>query len=241
MIGDSSIEKLSRVLRDLGFTAYESKVLACLSLRREALKVSELSLMTGLPRTKIYSVISSLNEGGFVKVHNERPLKVSAPPPNEMVSLLTERIIEDARARLNLVSKLYSLNLDEGLWILEESVIPVRGGNIISKIAKIIINSAKERIYLIISERNIHRIPKLPSVDVRAVVETSSIQPYLGIPRANCRVVSKHGIFLVSNERACVFSDEGLKSGIYASEGPLLLAISNLFKGLYSSGSPIIS
>jgi len=240
-MSNGNMDKFIRVLRELGFTAYESKVLACLSVRRESLKVNELSVMADLPRTKVYSVISSLNGEGFVKVHSERPLRVSAPPPNELASLLTERVIEDARARLNMISKLYSLNLDEGLWLFERSIIPVRGENIISKMAKIIINSAKERINLIISERNVHLIPKLPSIDVRAVLETSSIQSHLGIPKANCRVVGKHGIFMVSNERACILSDEELKSGIYASEGSLLLALLNLFKGLYNSGSPIIS
>ncbi len=237
----NNIDRFIRALRELGFTAYESKVLACLSLRREALKVSELSVMTDLPRTKVYSVISSLNEEGLVNVHSGRPLKVSAPSPNEMASLLTERVIENARARLNVISRLYSLNLDEGLWLFERSIIPVRSENIISKMARIIINSAKERINLIISERNVHLIPKLPSVDIRAVLEASSIQSHLGIPKANCRVVGKHGIFMVSSERACILSDEELKSGIYVSEGSLLLALLNLFKGLYNSGSPIIS
>jgi|YelNatPaOPRAMG01_1025707.scaffolds.fasta_scaffold00442_7 sugar-specific transcriptional regulator TrmB len=240
-MGDGNIDKFIRVLRELGFTTYESKVLACLSLRREALKVSELSMMTDLPRTKVYSVISSLNEEGFVKVHSGRPLKVSAPSPNEMASLLAERVIENARARLNVISRLYSLNLDEGLWIFERSIIPVRGENVISKMARIIINSAKERINLVISEKNVNLIPKLPNIDIRAVLETPSIQSRLGIPKVNCRVVGKHGIFMISNERACILSDEGLKSGVYASEGPLLSALLNLFRGLYNSGSPVIS
>ncbi len=123
-MSNSNIDKFIRVLRELGFTAYESKVLACLSVRRESLKVNELSVMADLPRTKVYSVISSLNGEGFVKVHSGRPLRVSAPPPNELASLLTERVIEDARARLNMISKLYSLNLDEGLWLFERSIIP---------------------------------------------------------------------------------------------------------------------
>ncbi|MEM2220118.1 MAG: helix-turn-helix domain-containing protein [Candidatus Korarchaeum sp.] len=237
MEGDRRLLKdLIKALEGLGFTNYKAKVLAYLSLNRESLGITELSSLTGVPRTKVYSVISSLEEEGLVRVHKGRPMRVSAPSPNELASLITERVLSNTSAKLSLIGDLFKLSLTEGLWIVEESTLPLRGERVISGMAVSIIRDAREKINLIISERNVYFLPKrLPNI-IDAVVESPSTQQALGIPRTHCRIVGKHGIFMVLNERACVFGDEELKQGIFTSEKNLLSAFSDLFKGLYASG-----
>lgn len=237
MEGDRKLLKdLIKTLEELGFTNYKAKVLAYLSLNRETLGVTELSSLTGVPRTKVYSVISSLEEEGLVRVHEGRPVRVSAPSPSELASLIIGKVLSNASAKLSLIENFFRLNLAEGLWIVEKSTLPLRGERVISGIAVAIIRDAKEKVNLIISERNVYLLPKkLPNI-ISAVVESPSTQYALSIPRTHCRVVGKHGIFMVLSERACVFSDEELKQGVFTSEEKLLSAFSDLFKGLYASG-----
>ncbi|RDD54197.1 MAG: hypothetical protein BA066_00135 [Candidatus Korarchaeota archaeon NZ13-K] len=227
---------LVRTLKEIGLSEYEAKILARLSLSREPLRVADLSSLTGVPRTKVYPVISSLERGGLVRVHGGRPIKISAPPPSELASLLAERILSETSTKLSLLDVLFRLNLTEGLWVVERSTIPVRGERTISRISSTIIMGAREKINIILSERNIYLLPKrLPNI-VSAVVESPSTHSALGIPRARCRIVGKHSVFMVLSESACIFSDEGLNSGIFTSEESLLSAFSDLFKGLYASG-----
>ncbi len=230
------MKELMKTLKGLGFTSYEATILAHLSLIREPLGATELSSLTGVPRTKVYSVVSSLESEGIVRVQEGRPLRFSAPPPNELASLIVEKVLSETSTKLSLLEEIFRLNLTEGLWVTERSTIPVRGERVMSRIAMAIVRDAKERVNLILSERNIHLIPRRSLDIVSAVVESISTQRALGIPRTSCRVVGKHDIFMVLSERACLFGDGELKQGIFTSEEGLLSAFSNLFKGLYAAG-----
>ncbi|MCS7103241.1 MAG: helix-turn-helix domain-containing protein [Candidatus Korarchaeum sp.] len=230
------LKDLIGTLKELGFTNYKAKVLAYLSLNREPLEIAKLSSLTDVPRTKVYSVVSSLEEEGLVKVQEGRPMRVSAPPPDELASLIIEKVLSDTSAKLSRIEGILKLNLTEGLWVVEKSTLPVKGERVISGIAVAIIKDAKEKINLILSEKNSRFLPKrLPNI-VSAVVESPSTRYALSIPRARCRIVGRHGIFMVLSERACVFSDEELKRGVFTSEESLISAFSDLFKGLYASG-----
>lgn len=241
MKGDRKyLDNLARLLRGLGFTEYESKVLAYLSLSREFLKISEVSSSTGVPRTKVYSIVNSLNEKGLVRLEGARPIRVSAPPPSELASILTEMIINEASEKLSSMNRLFGLNLLEGLWLVERTVLPVIGERIMLEITRLIVRGARERLNLVFSEKNagIFR-EKFPITNVNAVVDSPSSLLGLDLSRSRCRVVGEHGIFMVLNEKACILSDEDLSRGIYVSEERLILALSNLFRGLYASGIPV--
>jgi sugar-specific transcriptional regulator TrmB len=73
---ESVVEKLQRV----GLTEYEAKAyLALLNTHLStAAKVAEKS---GVPRTKIYSVLESLKNKGWVRVHSGVPLLFKAVEP----------------------------------------------------------------------------------------------------------------------------------------------------------------
>ncbi|MDK2383577.1 MAG: helix-turn-helix domain-containing protein, partial [Candidatus Korarchaeota archaeon] len=86
--GDKTISSLERLLRELGLSSYESKALAYLVVSREQIKASDLSKATGIPRTKVYAVLESLEDLGLVKVTPTRPLKASSPPLELLPTLL---------------------------------------------------------------------------------------------------------------------------------------------------------
>lgn len=228
------------LLEGLGFTAYESRILAYLSLSRESLTASELSSSTGVPRTKIYSTLNSLSEKGLVRLEGARPVRASAPPPSELASVLVEMVINEASGKLSSIDRLFGLNLLEGLWLIEKTLLPIRGAGLTQRIADVVIREAKERINLVFCEKNVKFLPKeFPVIDISAVADSPGSISRLNIPRTRCRIVGKHEVFMVLSERACVFSNEDLSNGIYVSEGSLLSAFFDLFRGLYESGLPL--
>jgi len=73
------VEKLQRI----GLTEYEAK--AYLTLLRDHLNsASKLSEKSGVPRTKIYSVLESLERKGWIRIYSGIPLLFRAVEPREV-------------------------------------------------------------------------------------------------------------------------------------------------------------
>ena len=73
------VEKLQRI----GLTEYEAK--AYLTLLRDHLNsASKLSEKSGVPRTKIYSVLESLEQKGWIRIYSGIPLLFRAVEPREV-------------------------------------------------------------------------------------------------------------------------------------------------------------
>lgn len=67
-------------LRKLGLTAYEATAYITLASLISATAV-EISKSSQIPRSKIYEVLKSLAERGFIEIENGRPLKYIIKPP----------------------------------------------------------------------------------------------------------------------------------------------------------------
>jgi sugar-specific transcriptional regulator TrmB len=80
------VEKLQKV----GLTEYEAKAYVGL-LGDHLSTATRLSEKSGVPRTKIYSVLESLAQKGWVKVYSGIPLLFKAVDPH----VVFERIKED--------------------------------------------------------------------------------------------------------------------------------------------------
>jgi sugar-specific transcriptional regulator TrmB len=84
------MESVAEKLRKIGLTEYEAKAYLCL-LRDHLNTAGKLSEKSGVPRTKIYSVLESLARRGWVKVYSGAPLLFRAISPREVF----ERIKRD--------------------------------------------------------------------------------------------------------------------------------------------------
>lgn len=73
---ESAVEKLQRV----GLTEYEAKVYLAL-LNTHLSTATQASEKSGVPRTKIYSVLESLRDKGWVRVYSGVPLLFKAAEP----------------------------------------------------------------------------------------------------------------------------------------------------------------
>jgi sugar-specific transcriptional regulator TrmB len=77
---ESGVEKLQKI----GLTEYEAKAYLTL-LRKNVDSAAELSSKSGVPRTKIYSVLETLALKGWIKIYSGIPLLFRAVSPEEVV------------------------------------------------------------------------------------------------------------------------------------------------------------
>ena len=86
---------LVRTLSDLGLTNYEARVYLALT-RRESSTAAEAARVAGIPRQRIYDVLSSLVNRGLATTRPGQVTKYAAAHPTDAV----ERLVSDHRQRL---------------------------------------------------------------------------------------------------------------------------------------------
>jgi sugar-specific transcriptional regulator TrmB len=139
---DSSKDKLIENLMNLGLTSYEAKSYLALAKYGE-LTSTDLVKLTGIPQSRIYDVVSSLQRKGLVWVQSGRPMKFRAVEPSIAIKQLVEKVTKGSQELIDEISK-YSLErkvIEPSLWI-------VRGKKSIEKwIGKSIAESKKEILF----------------------------------------------------------------------------------------------
>lgn len=81
MIAKISVES-ERVLRELGLTGYEVAVYTSL-VERGVMSASEVSEGAGVPFSKVYEVLNSLERKGWIDIERGRPSRYFSKPPAE--------------------------------------------------------------------------------------------------------------------------------------------------------------
>ncbi|MDP4098065.1 TrmB family transcriptional regulator [Paenibacillus sp. P96] len=108
--------EIIKMLQDLNFTEYEAKAYLAL-LDKSPLSGYAISLNSGVPRSKIYEVLSGLVERGEIMVSHEDPSLYTPLPPQELIRMKKSRLessFEAAEAALANYSYV-SLNR-ENIW-----------------------------------------------------------------------------------------------------------------------------
>jgi sugar-specific transcriptional regulator TrmB len=82
--------ELADQFRRMGLNKYQSEILAAL-LEDPELTAEQLSEKSGVPYTKIYQVLCSLEATDFIRSTLERPKKYRATEPESIVRLLAKR------------------------------------------------------------------------------------------------------------------------------------------------------
>lgn len=244
MSGDSRtiLHSLERLLRNIGLTRYESKALAYLSLQRRALKASEISEPTKIPRTKVYQVLQSLEDIGLVRTYPGRPRMFLAPSPEELPALLYGIVINDAIRKVSILNKVFLLQLDEGLWALSDVVLPLNGKVTIEKMSRNILNDYNSFLMMVLSAGNLKILPnRIKARDISLIVDDPWIYEELasrGIITKNVRV-RKSGLFALITERYGLLADDKLEEGIFSTKPQITKALTVLVRALYLTSAPL--
>lgn len=85
-------ERLISLLRELGFKPYEAKAYIAL-LQLHSATASEIALKTGIPQPRIYDVLNSLVEKGFLEVILTKPRKFRVVKPDLTIPRLARNIM----------------------------------------------------------------------------------------------------------------------------------------------------
>ncbi len=92
-------------LRDFGLNSYESKLWTAL-LSRGSSTAGELSDIAGVPRSRSYDVLESLEKKGFIIMKLGKPIKYVAVPPEEVIERIKKKIDEKTKKHIQLINKL---------------------------------------------------------------------------------------------------------------------------------------
>ncbi len=87
----SITEKTRKALREVGLTEYETTAYLHLLTTGPA-TASQISRPTNLPYSKIYDILTSLEEKGWIETENNRPKKYFPKPPTEALEATKLRI-----------------------------------------------------------------------------------------------------------------------------------------------------
>lgn len=121
----SIVEQLQKV----GLTEYEAKVYSSL-LKDHLNSATKLSEKSGVPRTKIYSVLESLQDKGWVKIYSGAPLLFKPVRPDEIFEKMKRGyadLLKSVNAMLKkevvgMMEKFVIQNYDIGLHNLKEQM-----------------------------------------------------------------------------------------------------------------------
>ncbi len=139
------IEQNALRVKELGFTVYEAKAYISLLQNNPATRY-ELSKNSGVPRSAIYGVIMQLEKIGAVNALYSKPEKYIPLPPEQLFSLLEDRLKEKIESARESLKGIESNLLSDHMWNI------VGYQNMIHK-AREIIDSAQSEIYLSIWRR----------------------------------------------------------------------------------------
>ncbi len=113
-------EALIEKVKQLGLNSYEAKIWTALLMKGVATS-AELAEMTGVPRSRTYDVLESLEQKGFVVMKLGKPIKYLAIPPREVIERVKQRLLEEARAREELLEEFKRTDVFKQLTALHDT------------------------------------------------------------------------------------------------------------------------
>ncbi len=140
----------------LGFTRYEAKVYVALLVRGTA-TASEISDLSGVPYTRVYDVLGSLESKGFVASIPGRPMKFQAIEPRVAFA----NFLEVERRRMEEKIRELEKGVHDVLELLSklppasgggEKLVQVRGSTAIASYVRHLASKARRRLYVVSRE-----------------------------------------------------------------------------------------
>lgn len=153
-------------IKDFGLNSYEAKLWTAL-LSRGISTAGELSDIAGVPRSRSYDVLETLEKKGFIIMKIDKPIKYIAVPPTEVLDRVKKKVKADADDHVNMLSELddskvlTELNLlhTQGVELVDPSDMTgvIKGRDQIYDHLNTIIKNAKESVILATSEEGFMR------------------------------------------------------------------------------------
>jgi len=157
-------------IKDFGLNSYEAKLWTAL-LSRGVSTAGELSDIAGVPRSRSYDVLESLEKKGFIIMKLGKPIKYVAVSPTEVVERVKKRVIVEAEKHTKIIESLKGSKVLEELNALHskgiELVDPVemtafiKGRKNINNHFESMVRAANTSILILTSEEGVKRKGKI--------------------------------------------------------------------------------
>ncbi len=177
------MERVLRDLQELGLTEYEGRVYTALVSAGPSI-AGELSKAANVPYSRIYDVLSRLEQRGWIEIQSGRPTKYKAKPPAEVIRLLKnehdrqfKEISEEVTKELGPLFERKAEAKRPDVWIIRG------GGNLIAKVGEML------------SRARVETLLFLPQAGGK-IEDLVSLLPLLGARNISIRVLttSKSGL-----------------------------------------------
>lgn len=124
-------ELLSKLKSDFRLNIYEAKIWTVL-LSRGIATAGELADLSGVPRSRCYDVLESLEKKGFIIMKIGKPIKYIAIQPEEIVERVKKDINEDTELSLRMIEDIKSTDIFKELQLLHKTGIEKVDGSELS-------------------------------------------------------------------------------------------------------------
>ncbi len=137
-------DKSRKAMEDLGLTSYEIRVYLSL-LESGSMTASDMSKRSGVPYSKIYEVLNSLEEKGWLESNSSRPQKFFPKSPSTALEITRTRHDNNFReSHSTIMSELMPMYTKSGMKEKPEIWVATGIMNIAVKVNEIIQNSQNE-------------------------------------------------------------------------------------------------
>ncbi len=199
-------KELSSKLRDFGLNTYESKLWVAL-LSRGVSTAGELSDIAGVPRSRSYDVLESLEKKGFIIVKLGKPIRYLAVPPEQVIEHVKKNLEESVSAQTQLIDELKGSSLLNELVSLHTTGISMVDPSEISGVLKgrknlyhhlqDRINESKSEVIIITSGAGLSRKAQALRNSLRKAsdrkVKIRFAAPLSGVSKQDLQLLSKFG------------------------------------------------
>ncbi len=167
-------DSLNELRQRFKLNIYEVKIWTSL-LSRGIAAASELAEISGVPRSRCYDVLESLEKKGFIIMKIGKPIKYIAVQPNAVMDRVKKRLEEDAEQQIQMVDKLGETDIFKELELLHKTGIKrvdvgsitdsVVGRSNVNRFLKDMLLRAKRNVTVITNEEGIkHKVKVLKKV-----------------------------------------------------------------------------
>lgn len=137
-------ENTRDVLREMGLNAYEIDAYVVL-LEGGQMTAMEISREASVPYSKIYEVLNSLKQKGWVKSFESRPFKYHPVPPNEAVAYAKLRLEDKYQSWETALSEELQPMYEKRELVERPDMLILRGQQaVLNKLEEVLTNATKE-------------------------------------------------------------------------------------------------
>lgn len=108
---------LKQLRSSFDLNEYEAKIWMAL-LSKGVATAGELADISGVPRSRSYDVLESLEKNGFILMKLGKPIKYIAVEPEEVISRVEKSVLTDANSKVEIINKLKETDFFDELDLL---------------------------------------------------------------------------------------------------------------------------